>query len=71
MPHRSLSRLVPLNLAYLDLSVVLIPMHILGVEGVCGSLGLEVCMGHVSVVQVCVVCLSVMGKILRLRAIDV
>ena len=61
MPHRSLSGLVPLNLAYLDLRVVLIPMHILWVEGVCGSLSLEVCMGHVSVVQVCVVCLSVMG----------
>ena len=61
MPHRSLSGFVPLNLAYLDLRVVLISMYIFGVQRVGRSLSLEVCMGHISVVQVCVVCLSVMG----------
>ena len=71
VPHRSLSGSVPLNLADLDLGIVLVSMDVLGVQRVCGAFGLEVCMGHVSVVKVSVVCLSVMGQILRFRAIDV
>ena len=71
MPHRSLSGSVPLNLADLDLGIVLVSMDVLGVQRVCGAFGLEVCMGHVSVVKVSVVGLSVMGQILRFGAIDV
>ena len=71
MSHRSLFRLIPLDLSYLYLRVILISMHILWVQRICGSLCLEISMSHIPIIHISVIRLSVMRQILGLGPLNV